>query len=75
MKTNKDNWKINKSKVVFDLYITFSKIMALLILASSSWYAIANKDNSILILGMTISAGLIGWRQQKQKEINQNGKS
>ncbi len=76
MKTNKDKWEIvDKSKIVIRLHITFSKLMSFLILIASSWYGLKTKDSSVIILGMTISAGLIGWRQQKQKQIKENEKT
>ena len=58
-----------KGYIKFRLNITWSKIMSFLILLVASICAYKTKESSVAIIGMTISAGLLGWRQQKTKEI------
>ena len=50
------------------LNITFSKIMAFLILACGTTYAFIYEEPTLLTFSITASAGLIGWKQQKDKE-------
>lgn len=74
MKSNKDKWTIltkkdSKNSIKFNLNITFSKLMAFLILLCATAFSFKAKDHSVMILGMTISAGIIGYRQHNQKQI------
>jgi hypothetical protein len=52
----------------FFLNITFSKIMAFLILILGTAYSFVTKESSVITFAITVSAGLIGWKQQKDKE-------
>lgn len=58
----------------FNLYITFSKLMAFLILIAGTMYSVLNHEATVITLAIITSAGIIGWRQQKQKEIKVNEK-
>lgn len=58
----------------FSLFITFSKLMAFLILVAGTVYSILNNEATVITLAIITSAGLIGWKQQKDKEIKSNEK-
>jgi len=49
-------------KIQVDFYITLSKIAAFLILILCSIYSFINKESSVIILGVTICAGLLGFK-------------
>ena len=43
-----------------DIYLTFSKILALIVLAVGAYYAFTTKDTQVMIFAMSLSAGLSG---------------
>jgi len=51
---------------------TLSKIGAFLILFCGSGYAFYAKDSSVIILAMTISGGLWGWKTFNERKTNEN---
>jgi hypothetical protein len=54
----------------FRITVTFSKIMMFLILVAGTWYSLINKEATVITLAIiTVAAGL-GWKQQKDKELN-----
>jgi len=53
----------------FYINITFSKLMAFLILSAGTTYSILTEEANVIILAITVAGGIVGWRQQKQKEI------
>jgi len=50
------------------LNLTNSKLAADTIILAAIVYAFVYKDATIFISGVTIGAGLLGWKQQKIKE-------
>ena len=52
----------------FNIELTWSKIMTLLILISASWYSIDNHEATVITLAIITIAGILGWKQQKDKE-------
>ena len=51
------------NKFEIQVTLTFSKIMALLVLAGGVTSGLILDDASIVTLGITIGAALIGWKQ------------
>ena len=51
------------NKFEIQITLTFSKIMALLILAGGVTAGLILDDASVVTLGITIGAALIGWKQ------------
>lgn len=51
------------TNIQWNINITVSKIMAFLILLMCGVVAIIQKDTSILTLGVSVGAGLVGFRQ------------
>jgi len=52
----------------FNITVTFSKLMALLILLSGLVISIYTKEISVILTCVPIAAALIGWKQQKDNE-------
>ena len=52
----------------FNINFTNSKLAADVIILAAIVYAFIYKDATIFISGVTIGAGLLGWKQQKVKE-------
>ena len=51
-----------------NINLTNSKLAADVIILAAIIYAFVYKDAAIFIGGVTIGAGLLGWKQQKVKE-------
>jgi len=52
----------------FSINITWSKLMALIILLIGAGYSYLTQTAGVITLTIPISAGIIGWKQQKDKE-------
>jgi hypothetical protein len=48
--------------------------MAFLILCVGTIYSLLNNEATVITFAITVAGGLIGWRQQKQKEIKNHEK-
>ncbi len=55
----------------FNIKVTFSKILALLVLVASSWYSIANHDSSVLMAAMPVILGLVASKQFNDRKNNE----
>lgn len=57
-----------KSSFKINIELTWSKIMAFLILVVSTWYSLANNEATVITLGIITIGGILGWKQQKDRE-------
>lgn len=51
--------------------LTYSKLMATGILIIGAGYSFYTKEAHVITLAITVAAGLLGWKQQKDKEKEQ----
>lgn len=55
--------------------ISPTKIIALLILAGACISGVMIDDASVIIMGISVSGGLLGWRKREQRRIIMKNKN
>lgn len=57
-----------KTDISVKIELSFSKIMAFLILVVTTWYSIANHEVTVITLGVMTVGAILGWKQHKDKQ-------